>query len=122
MNCAWKGVSEKAKLAFRTKLEVPEGVFMRNLEKRSDFRMKEFERDSRLLIEDIYRDYDRYCWPKTKNAIECVGGIGKSPCQFRRICLSDQDPWEMSDEQLLGQDLKMRDGLWEPWKRGGGVE
>lgn len=118
MNCAWKGVSEKAKAAFRTKLDVPEGVFARNLEKRSEFKMKEFEATTRIQIEDIYREFDRMVWPKTKNAIECVGGIGKSPCAFRRICLADSYPWDMSDEQLLGSDLKIRDGLWEPWKRG----
>lgn len=118
MNCAWKGTSEKAKVAFRTKLEIPEGMFVRNLEKRSGFRIAQFEKDTKALIEDIQREFDRSFWPKTKNAIECVGGIGKSACAFRRICLADQEPWDMSNEQLLGSDLKLRDGLWQPWLRG----
>lgn len=118
MNCAWKGVSDKAKAAFHKSFDVPEGIFARNLEKRSAFRLSEFERDTILLIEDINREFDRNCWPKTKSTIECAGGIGKSPCAFRRLCLSDIDPWEMPNEQLLGNDLKFRDSAWEPWKRG----
>uniref|UniRef100_A0A6M3LBI6 Putative PD-(D/E)XK nuclease superfamily protein n=1 Tax=viral metagenome TaxID=1070528 RepID=A0A6M3LBI6_9ZZZZ len=118
MNCAWKGVSEKAKLAFKKNLDIPEGMFARNLEKRSEFKIAEFEATTKLLIEDILRQFGKMLWPKTKNVIECTGGIGKSPCQFKRICLADAFPWDMSDEQLLGNDLRLRDGLWEPWKRG----
>ena len=120
MNCAWKGVSEKAKLAFQKDLVIPEGVFARNLEKRSLWRLKEFERDCRLLIEDIQRGFDKGHWPKTKNAIECTGGIGKSPCAFKRLCLAEIDPWELPTEQLLGNDLKFRDSAWKPWERGSG--
>lgn len=119
MNCAWKGVSEKAKMAFRKDLVIPEGMFSRNLEKRSAFKMREFEKVTKLLIEDINREFDRMVWPKTKDVLQCVGGLGKSPCLYRRICLADVDPWDMSDEQLVGSDLRMREDLWEPWKRGG---
>jgi hypothetical protein len=122
MDCAWKGVSDKAKLAFKKSFEVPEGVFARNLEKRSGFKLKEFEETTRLLIEDIYQAFDRQAWSKTKSVIECTGGIGKSPCQFRRLCLADEYPWNMSEEQLIGSDLKFRDGPWEPWRRGGKEE
>ena len=120
MNCAYKGVSDKAKVAFKKNLDIPEGMFARNLEKRSPFKLKEFEETTKALIEDILREFDRQIWPKTKSVIECAGGIGKSPCQFRRLCLADDYPWNMSNEQLLGNDLKFRDSPWEPWKRGEG--
>lgn len=122
MNCAYKGVSDKAKVAFKKNFDMPEGMFARNLEKRSEFKLQEFEKTTKALIEDILREFDRQIWAKTKSVIECSGGIGKSPCQFRRLCLADDYPWNMSDEQLLGNDLKFRDGPWEPWKRGEGAE
>src|SRR5512139_1392351 len=122
MNCAWKGISDKAKLAFKQKLEIPEGAFSRDLVKFSEFEIAEFEFQTYLLIEDIVREFNRRVWPKTHNQLECVGGIGKSPCAFRRLCLMDQNPWEMSDIMLLGVDVKFRGSKWEPWKRGGNGE
>ena len=119
MNCAFKGVSDKAKLAFKKDLVIPEGVFARDLEKRSPWRMKEFERDCRLAIEDIQKAFDRDHWPKTKDHVQCIGGIGKSPCTFRRLCLMEEEPWKMEVAQLLGPDLKFREKAWKPWERGG---
>ena len=119
MNMACKRVSQKAINEFKTSFNLPEGLFARNLEKRSSFKIKEFERDTRLLIEDINREFDRGIWPKTKDSIECSGGIGKSPCSFRRLCLIDAQPWELDEVTLLGNDLTFRPGVWEPWKRGG---
>lgn len=122
MNCASKRISDKAKAEFKKSGAVPENIFMRNLEKRSAFKLKEFETHTRLLIEDIVREWERKVWPKTKNHQLCVGGIGKSPCPFRRLCLADSEPWEMDEASLLMSDLKWRDGPWEPWKRGGGAD
>ena len=119
LNCAGKRISDKAKGEFKKSGIIPDGVFMRNLEKRSEFKVREFEQHTRVGIENIMREWDRGLWPKTKDALRCVGGIGKSPCPFRRLCLADADPWELEEGSLLMGDLKWRRGVWEPWKRGG---
>lgn len=118
MNCAYKGTSIKARDAFRTKLEVPEGMFCRDLVKLSPFKIKEFEEDTTRLIERIVNEFEHMHFPKTHNPIECSGGPGRSACEFRRLCLADEYPWNMDDAELLGADLKFRDGPWEPWLRG----
>jgi len=81
MNLASKRVTKK-KPAF--------GLFTRTLEKRSLFQLNEYERDTRLVIEDIHREWDRWIWPKGRDQINCSGGIGKSPCLFRSLLIREQ--------------------------------
>lgn len=119
MNCVSKRLTQKQIQAFLTDGDVPEGIFMRNLEKRSEFELAEFERSSMRIVEDVFREWDRWEWPKCRDPIHCVGGIGKSPCLFKRHCLSDVLPWEMDEGDLLGGDMVWRQDPWEPWKRGG---
>ena len=119
MNCAYKRLSQKAKDAFRQVGDIPEGIFARNLEKRSAFQLEEYERACMRIIEQIHTEWTRWEWHKTRWQFNCAGGIGKAPCPYRRLCLVDIEPWKMSNAQLLGSGLKWRTEEWEPWKRGG---
>jgi hypothetical protein len=118
VNGVYKGVSQKAIAEFEQTGMPPEGAFVRHLEKRSEFQLWEFEEGIVLFLEALETEWTRWKWPKTSNHIECVGGIGKSPCAFRRLCLLDALPWEIEDP--TGSDLKWRSEEWEPWKRGEG--
>jgi hypothetical protein len=118
MNCACKRLSQKAKNEFKLSGTIPEGIFARNLEKRSKFQMEEFEKGCRRIIKEIFVEWHSWDWPKCRDPIYCVGGIGKSPCLFKNLCLLDADPWDLEEEDLLGQGIKWREESWEPWKRG----
>jgi len=118
MNIASKKLTKKAIQEFKQNMVLPENIFMRNLEKRSRFQIEEFEDHTIAAIREIVREWDRWLWPKTKDHMQCSGGIGKSPCLFKRLCLADIHPWEMEEQELLGPEIKWRGEKWEPWKRG----
>ena len=109
--------TQKAWDLFRKTGSPPENAFSRHLEKRSEFSLLDFERDTRILLEDLHLEWDRWLWPKTRDHIQCVGGPGKSACMYRRLCLVDSYPWSIQDP--TGPDLKWRDEPWKPWERGG---
>ncbi len=92
-------------------------AFVRTLEKRSLYQLKEYELHTRLVIEDIMRDWDRWIWPKTRNEINCAGGIGRAPCLMQNLCRSEEDFTEVNPMDFPG--MTSRDGKWEPWKRSG---
>jgi len=89
--------------------------FARQLETRTDESLKEFEQDWRRDIEDIERSWDRWHWPKTTDTINCTGGIGKSPCPYKGMCLSGLDKGTL--DPLSFPNLTYRREKWEPWKR-----
>lgn len=93
------------------------GLFTRTLERRSAYQLEEYERDSRLVIEDIHREWDRWTWPKGRDPLNCAGGIGKSPCLFQGLCLSEAPPEDINP--LDFPEIADRQGPWEPWKRKG---
>lgn len=87
--------------------------FARQLEKRSEAQLKEFEIDWIYRIHLIEDSYDKWYWPKTMNAINCVGGIGKSPCLYQPLCLSELPFTELDPLQFSG--IIEDDTPWEPW-------
>jgi hypothetical protein len=101
----------------RKKKTAPEGLFARSLEKRSEFRLQNFERGILDVFSDMEREWDRWHWTKTSNPINCKGGIGKSPCLYQQVCLAEMDFTKVDPLQFEG--ITTREGKWEPWKRGG---
>ena len=118
MNCAHKKLTIKAKDAFRNEGDVPEGCFGRYLVKKSGTEIEQFEVDCLRIIEEMEIEWERWEWRKTRWQFNCVGGMGKSPCPYKRLCITDALPWEMSEQQLCGPGLAWRKEIWEPWKRG----
>lgn len=92
--------------------------FARDLQKRSEFQLEEFESDYRRAFSDLEREWDRWCWPKTSDHIECAGGIGKSPCLCQSFCHSPEIPFtEINPFEYQG--IIRREGPWRPWERSG---
>jgi len=89
--------------------------FARQIETRSEDDLFEFEHDWRRDIEAIERSWDRWHWPKTTDTINCTGGIGKSPCPYKGLCLSGLPPSLV--DPLAFPNLTYREEKWEPWKR-----
>lgn len=90
--------------------------FHRSLETRSAQQLNEFVERSCEYIVNVHTAWDRWTWPKTKNPINCVGGIGKSPCLFRGVCLNEAHFTKINP--LVYEGIGQREGEWEPWKRG----
>lgn len=109
MNMACKRIPKKKE---------PEDLFARDLQKRSPFQLEEFVDEVILQIKDIEREWDRWIWSKARNQIECVGGIGKSPCLFRPLCKAQAKPGELEDPTSF-EGITWREGPWAPWKRSG---
>jgi len=107
MNMASKRIPKK---------KIPENLFARSLEKRSPDQLNRFEKATVQLIEDINREWDRWTFRKTKDNIQCVGGIGKSACLFRPLCSAEDEFYNINPLQFPG--IVARDGEWSPWKRG----
>jgi len=89
--------------------------FETKMETRSDDALKEFENDWRRDIESIEISWDRWHFPKTTDTINCTGGIGKSPCPYKGLCLSGV-PKGLIDP-LAFPNLTYRKEHWEPWAR-----
>lgn len=89
--------------------------FARTIETRTEADFLEFERDWRRDIESIERSYDRWHFPKTTDTINCTGGIGKSSCPYRGMCLSGMPPSLLSPQSF--PNLCLRTEEWQPWLR-----
>ncbi len=92
-------------------------LFSRRLEKRSPIRLEEFEGEVLRNFDQIEQEWDRWTWSMAVDPRECAGGIGKSPCLFRDICLVPIPFHEV--DPLIYQGIRLRDEMWEPWKRRG---
>ena len=115
MNMACKRIAKgKAEEARMTGIP-PDGLFARDLQKRSPWALEKFIEEVLLDIADIEREWERWVWPKTCDHIQCAGGIGKSPCLFRPLCLAEIDPWDLDPTTYEG--IIWREGPWEPWRR-----
>ncbi|KKL75170.1 hypothetical protein LCGC14_2057570 [marine sediment metagenome] len=99
----------------RSKRTTP--LFSRKLEKRSPNQLKEFEAEVLHDFKLINAEWEDWVWPKTVDPGECVGRVGRAPCLFRHICITPI-PFEEIDP-LTFQGIKLRKGIWEPWKRRG---
>ena len=89
--------------------------FASQIETRSEDDLREFENDWRRDIENIQRSWERWHWPKTTDTINCTGGIGKSACPYKGLCLSGLPPHLL--DPLAFPNLTYREEKWEPWKR-----
>jgi hypothetical protein len=89
--------------------------FSRSLETRSEQQLNEFVERSCESIKNICQMWNRWTWPKTKNPLNCVGGIGLSPCLFRGVCLSEAHFSKIDPLAYTG--IAARDGEWTPWLR-----
>jgi len=118
MNMASKRITQKAKTAWSTHGMVPDGIFGRSLQKRDEFQLEKFEEQWRWVIREYQRYWDNWFWPMTKDHIQCVGGIGKSPCLYKPLCLQPQEPWEIEDPLSVSHDFAPRKNVWTPWDRG----
>lgn len=89
--------------------------FASQIETRNEDELLEFENDWRRDIEDIERSWDRWHFPKTTDTINCTGGIGKSACPYKGLCLCGLPPYLV--DPLAFPNLVLRREKWEPWKR-----
>lgn len=97
------------------KRKTPDNLFARDLQKRDEFELDEFLEGMLLDIADIEREWERWIWPKTTNALQCTGGIGLAPCLFKNICLQKIKPWDI--DPLAYEGIKWREEEWKPWAR-----
>ncbi len=97
--------------------------FARYLVSFSQWDMDRFERDTLRIIDDIYREWDRWDWPLLgrRDPINCVGGMGRTECIYRRLCHAGAEPWEL-EKYYNFQEAYVWRPTWEPWKREGGNE
>ncbi len=91
--------------------------FGRKLEQRSTVALEEFESEVLDDFRLIHEEWDRWTWKKSIDPGECVGRPGRSACLYRHICITPI-PFEEIDP-LTFQGIKLRKGVWEPWKRRG---
>jgi len=94
--------------------------FSSQIESRTEEDLLEFERDWRRDIESVERSWDRWHWPKTTDTINCTGGIGKSACPYKGLCLSGLEPHLL--DPLAFPNLTYREEKWEPWLRSPGEQ
>jgi hypothetical protein len=92
--------------------------FSSQIETRNEDELREFENDWRRDIEDIERSWDRWHFPKTTDTINCTGGIGKSACPYKGLCLCGLPPYLV--DPLAFPNLALKREKWEPWKRSSG--
>ena len=118
MNLTSKKVTQAMLKAFQSNGEIPAKLFCRDIIRKSQFNVQEFYRSVSRSIEDFERQWDQWEWPKTYDVINCVGGIGKSPCPYQKLCLMEADPWELEDDEILIEGLEFKDEPWAPWERG----
>jgi len=105
----------------KRKRKEPSLRFGRKLIEYSQFQLDQFIRDTVLLIDAIRREWDRWIWPMLgrRNPIICAGGMGRSPCEYRSLCLLESEPWDLEDGEVLSSGEFILRPEWEPWARDG---
>ena len=91
--------------------------FARTFQRRSEVELEEFEIDFKSFVKDFYQAIDEDYFRKTANPINCVGGVGKSPCLFRGLCASGI-PYKDIDPLAFPFIVKKENWTWAPWTRG----
>ena len=108
----------------KRKRKEPEEQFSRWLEKRDEGYLELFLRETVLMVDDIRREWDRWQFPKygERNSMNCSGGMGRSECPYRQLCLLPVPPWhpEFQGTFRLEEHYNMRS--WSPWDRSGETE
>jgi len=89
--------------------------FSRNMEQRSPQVLKVFERECRLLIEDIELEWKRWEWPMTGRF--CSGGYGLKPCEYRTLCIANEAA--APDQIQVPAGVYVEREVWQPWERFG---
>lgn len=110
---AYLDIATKQNLAGAKSATTPQ--FARVMQTRSEDDLKEFENDWRMDIELLERAYDKWHFPKTTDTVNCVGGIGKSPCPYKGLCLSGIKRGLI--DPLAFPNLTYRKEIWAPWER-----
>ncbi len=104
-------------LASKRNMKEPDKRFTRTLEKRNEDQLQQFERDWIYFIEELERAWFEWVWPLATNAINCAGGIGRSPCQYRPLCAHGA-PIRSVDPNSIPSLVESKE-LWKPWAREG---
>lgn len=118
MNLAHKNLLVKEKEAFKKNKTIPENKFARDLQKRSPWQIEEYLKETSLTIQNIWREWERWLWPKTREHLTCVGGYGRTACPYRWLCQIQIPFGEIEDPAQERYGLKWREQKWEPWNRG----
>jgi hypothetical protein len=92
--------------------------FQRILIKKDQWEIDNFTKETIRIVDQLRRTWEDWTWSKTGNRdpINCAGGMGRSPCLFRRLCLMKADPWDL--EGFDFEEFSLRDE-WAPWERDG---
>jgi len=97
--------------------------FSRNLETRSKDQIDRFMTETISITDSIRGQWNKnsWFWPKLgeRNPMMCAGGIGRSPCTYRNICILDTEPWELDGHEYSLHGLVENPHPWEPWEREG---
>lgn len=117
MNCASKRITKKDVDLFKNTGAIPEGLFIRDLQKRSARDLEEFESHKLKEIQDLYSNWADWTWPFTTEGRLCAGGTGFGRCPYFILCTSDFYPEEIPNPTSF-EGLSWRTESWEPWKRG----
>ena len=91
--------------------------FARSLEQRTDEDLESFLRGVGHSFRELEHCWDQWFFPKAVNHVICAGGIGKSPCAYRNLCVQPQPYRELDPFSISGYTAK--EEKWEPWKRFG---
>ena len=94
--------------------------FGRRIVEHSEWLLSEFIEDTIKIIREIERCYDANSFPMTgmRDPINCTGGMGRSACIYKDLCLLETPPDEITDEELIASGYVIKPP-WEPWKREG---
>jgi len=94
--------------------------FARLIETRTPQEYQRFEKDWLHFILSMEQVYASGHFPQTTNPINCVGGIGRSPCLFKNLCASGLDLNKINP--LNYPNITIRKERFEPWFRSGSEE
>jgi hypothetical protein len=92
--------------------------FSRYLTKRDPHQIDRFISETVRVVNNLREVWETWSWSKTGNRdpINCTGGMGRSPCLYRRLCLMEADPWDLEGFEF--EEFSLRD-RWAPWERDG---
>lgn len=94
--------------------------FGRRIVEHSEWKISEFINGTTEIIQNIERCYSANSFPMTgaRDPIHCTGGMGRSACDYKGLCLIAREPDEISDEELISLGYTIK-GPWAPWEREG---
>jgi len=89
--------------------------FSRVVVTKTPYALEEFEQG--LVSDILYLQhlYETKVFPRSSDAMECTGGMGRASCQYKRICRTSI-PLERIDISQF-PDYIITDEPWAPWER-----